>query len=80
MMVVGGMLWGYLIGTFCSVAAQMTPHVREFREHLSALNSFMDTHSLPHLMRFKLREYMHQSIHLVLARRTHSYPRDPTLR
>lgn len=71
MMLFGGMLWGYLIGTFCGIAAQLSPDVRAFREHLSGLNAFMATHRLPSLMRIKLREYMHQSVHLVSARRDH---------
>jgi len=69
MMLVGGMLWGHLIGTFCGIAAQLSPDLRIFRDHLSGLNAFMRNHSLPHAMRFKLREYMHQSVHLMHAKR-----------
>ena len=71
MMLLGGMLWGYLIGTFCGIAAQMSPGVREFRDNLSGLNAFMTNHNLPDMMRVKLREYMHQSVHLMAARRDH---------
>ena len=67
MMLVGGVIWSFLIGTFCGIAANLTPGVAEFRDSLSQLNQLMDSHDLPPLMRFRLREYMHESEHLRAA-------------
>ena len=53
----GGMLWARLVGTFCGLAAQLEPEVRERRERLSSLNSFMEDVRLPPFLRFRLREY-----------------------
>ena len=69
MMLCGGMLWSYLIGTFCGIAAVLTPGVKEFRDLMSALNCFMQVHNLPDMMRIKLREYIHESAHLMRAKR-----------
>lgn len=64
MMLVGGMLWGYLIGTFAGLAASLSPSTREFHEEMSKLNQFMARYALPQKDRFQLREYMHESVHL----------------
>ena len=64
MMLFGGMLWGYLIGTFCGLAASLSPSVIAFRNLLSQLNQFMAQHRIPSEMRFRLREYIHQTNHL----------------
>ena len=63
-MLISGMLWGYLIGTFCGLAAGLSPVIKAFREDLSSLNSFMSEHGLPSETRFRMREYFHQTIHL----------------
>ena len=62
-MLLTGMLWGYLIGIFCTMAA-LSPTVQAFRNDLSALNVFMSEHHIDPKMRFRLREYMHQTVHL----------------
>lgn len=58
-----GMLWGYLIGIFCTMAAP-SPLVQEFRHDLSNLNNFMESHGVALSTRFRLREFMHQTAHL----------------
>ena len=62
-MLVTGMTWGYLIGIFCSMAA-LSPTSQAFRDEMSDLNSFMREHHVAPEMRFRLREYMHQTVHL----------------
>ena len=59
-----GMLWGYLIGTFCGLAAASSPQKVVFREELSSLNTFMTENQLPKEMRFRLREYLFEAVHL----------------
>ena len=63
-MLAGGALWGYLIGTFCGLAASLSPSVQAFREDLSALNNMMSIYMLPSELRYRLREYIHETIHL----------------
>jgi hypothetical protein len=65
-MLLTGMVWGYLVGVFCSMAT-VSPQTRAFREDMTQLNSFMMEHQLPPDMRFRLREYMHQAIYLERA-------------
>ena len=72
MMLVGGMIWSQLIGTFCGVAASLSPGVQEFRGTLSQLNAFMASMELPDLMRYKLREYMYEAVHLTHAERNNA--------
>lgn len=58
-----GMLWGYLIGIFCTMASP-SPLVQEFRHDLSSLNEFMSSHNVALATRYRLREFMHQTAHL----------------
>ena len=62
-MLLTGMIWGYLIGIFCTLAA-VSPAVQTFRDDLSDLNVFMSIHNVEPAMRFRLREYMHQTVQL----------------
>lgn len=59
-----GMMWAYLIGVFTSLASNFSPTVAQFREDLSKLNSFMSSNNLPSETRFRLREYLHETVHL----------------
>jgi hypothetical protein len=58
-----GMLWGYLIGIFCTLATA-SPSTQAFRDELSQLNTFMQTYGLDSQMRFRLREFVHETVHL----------------
>jgi hypothetical protein len=58
-----GMLWGYLIGIFCTLATA-SPSTQAFRDELSQLNKFMQTYSLDSDLRFRLREFVHETVHL----------------
>ena len=49
------LLWGYLVGVFCTLAAAK-PDEQAFHNELSQLNSFMTDHNLPSELRFRLRE------------------------
>ena len=59
-----GMMWGYLIGTFCGLAANLSPSVQQFREELSQLNDFMSKYDIDAPTRLRLREYFHETVHL----------------
>jgi len=68
LMLLGGMIWGSVIATFCGVIASMDPKGTEFRKTMDDLNSFMELQGLPRDMRISLREYFHQTKHLQIAR------------
>ena len=66
-MMFSGIMWGYLVGVFCTLAAA-SPSVQAFRDELSNLNSFMSAYNLNPELRFRLREFLHETVHL---RNTH---------
>jgi hypothetical protein len=59
-MLLSGMLWGYLVGVFCTLATA-SPSVQAFRDELSQLNGFCATYRLPSDLRFRLRSDTHTS-------------------
>ena len=66
-MLMGSILWGQLIGTFCSIIATFNPEGAEFRRMMDELNRFMRLEGLDNAMRQRLREYFHQTKHLRLT-------------
>lgn len=68
LMMMGGFLWGQVIGTFCGVIATFDPHGGEFRRNMDDLNVFMTNKNLPVDMRRRLREYFHQTKHLQMSK------------
>ena len=64
LMLLGGGIWGFVIGTFVSVIANWGPATREFRRNMDDLNSWMARHGMNPKMRLRLREYFHQTRHL----------------
>jgi hypothetical protein len=63
-MLVGALVFAYLIGNFCALASALSPDLAQFRFDLSDLNSIMSKESIPADLRYKLREYMHNTGHL----------------
>lgn len=68
LMLLGGFLWGQVIGTFCGVIATYNPAQAEFNENMDNLNHFMAQHGLSAAKKQRLREYFHQTKHLQMAR------------
>ena len=68
LMLLGGMIWGMIIATFCGVISNLDPAGTEFRTTMDNLNRFMALQGLPQEMRQSLREYFHQTKHLQIAR------------
>jgi len=68
LMLLGGMIWGMVIATFCGVIANLDPAGTEFRQTMDNLNRFMALQGLPTTMRQQLREYFFQTRHLQIAR------------
>ena len=69
MMLSGSLLFAYLVGSFCGLAANLSPDVVSFRQDLTELNRFLAQNSIPNQLRYRLREYMHQTVTL---RRAHT--------
>jgi len=66
MILFSGVLWSQLIGVLCGIAANLSPAQAAFRKELSELNGFMTANPglLDMKTRFRLREYLHQSVHM----------------
>jgi len=63
-MLVGSILWGQVIATFCNVVNNVNPERTEFRRTMDELNRFMRINRLSSITCQRLREYFHQTKHL----------------
>ena len=82
LMLIGAMVWGQIISTFCLVLATSDQAGTEFRQRMDDLNGFMAEYGLSSEMRRRLREYYHESKHLS-GKKTHQHlyaDMSPTLR
>ena len=64
MMLSGSLLFAYLVGSFCGLAANLSPDVVNFRQDLTDLNKFLAANSIPPTLCYQLREYMHHTVFL----------------
>jgi len=64
MMLLGSLLFAYLVGSFCGLAANLSPDTVRFRQDLTDLNKFLTANAIPTSLRYELREYMHQAVAL----------------
>jgi len=64
LMLIGAMMWGQVISTFCLVLATSDPVGTAFHQEIDNLNGFMQRYRLPKDMQQRLREYWHQAKHL----------------
>ena len=67
-MLIGALTFSYLIGNFCALASALSPDLAQFRFDLSDLNKLMSREIVPDEMRYRLREYMHNTDHLRQAK------------
>ena len=67
LMLIGGCLWGYVIGTFCGAIANLSPAVAEFRTNMNDLNGYIATNQINQPLARRLREFFHQTSHLADA-------------
>ena len=47
MMLTGSMLFAYLVGSFCGLAANLSPDIVRFRQDLTDLNKFLTANAIP---------------------------------
>jgi len=57
LMVVGGTIWAYILGTICSLVATVEAKQSEQRKTMHMLNSFMIAEKLPREMQIRVRKY-----------------------
>jgi len=60
LVIFGALLWTQVLAMFCDVATNANPALVEFRQHLDALNAYIQMYNLPRPTAHRLREYMHQ--------------------
>mmetsp|Transcript_6920 Transcript_6920/g.18182 ORF Transcript_6920/g.18182 Transcript_6920/m.18182 type:complete len:386 (+) Transcript_6920:11-1168(+) len=66
-MLFSGMLWCYVMGSFCGIAATLDPRSVNFRTTMDALNLFMQDRGLPRQSRVIIRSFFHKTRHLQYA-------------
>lgn len=62
-------VWAHVLATFTGILISSNPHTREFRHNMDQLNRFLKdqpTSILSANTRTRLREYMHQSRHIMI--------------
>ena len=67
LMLISGMLWCYIMGSFCTIATTLDPRSVQFRTNMDALNLFMRDRGLPRAARVLIRQYFHNTRHLQYA-------------
>jgi len=63
-MFAGAIVFAQIVGSFCGLAASLAPDQAQFRTDLSDLNDHMASDGISADLRYRLREYMHQTLHL----------------
>ena len=56
LMLICGMIWGYVIGTFCGAIANLAPATFEFRRNMDDLNSYLAMNRVDKALGTRLRE------------------------
>uniref|UniRef100_A0A7S2MDU8 Cyclic nucleotide-binding domain-containing protein n=1 Tax=Haptolina brevifila TaxID=156173 RepID=A0A7S2MDU8_9EUKA len=64
LMILGGIIWGYVIGTFCGTIANLSPATREFRHNMDDLNTYMAANHFDSSLQARLREYFFRARHI----------------
>ena len=61
LMLSSSIVWCYVMGQACSIAATLDPAAIEFKANIDALNVFMRERGLPKTLKVALRTYFHNS-------------------
>ena len=61
MMLVGSMVWAWVIGSLCGILATLNPHGTAFQNLMDELNFFMRTNNFQSEHRVRLREFFRQT-------------------
>jgi hypothetical protein len=66
-MLLGGIMWAYIIGNLCATMGALDPIEMNYRTRYDQLNNMLDEHDLPTGMRIKTRDYFRESKQLMKA-------------
>ena len=69
-MLIGSMVWAWVIGSLCGILATLNPHATAFQNMMDALNYFMKTNNFESSHRVRLRDFFRQTQDYA---RIHSY-------
>ena len=56
MLLIGVLLWAYVLSQFCDMATNSSPGNTEFKQLLDGLNEYFDARDVPRSMHHRLRE------------------------
>jgi hypothetical protein len=61
---IGAVCFAYIVGSFFGIVVSLAPERAQFRTDLTELNFHMAAENIPPEMQYRLREYMHLTVHL----------------
>ena len=61
---IGAVCFAYIVGSFFGIVVSLAPERAQFRTDLTELNFHMAAENIPPEMQYRLREYMHMTVHL----------------
>ena len=61
MMLVGGLMWAYVLSSLCSIFSELNPHEKAYKNQMDELTYFMEAQRLPRSLRQRLRDFFHQT-------------------
>ena len=61
MMVLGSIVWAWVIGSLCGLLATLNPHQTSYRNMMDALNHFMSEHHFDTDHRVRMRQFLRQT-------------------
>merc|ERR550514_1946303 len=67
-MIIGGMIWAYVIGECCGAVANLDPLQTAFQHNMDALNFMLADQGVPDKMRKDLRAYFRESRYVARLR------------
>ena len=57
-MLIGGMVWAYILGSFCGIITQMDSRGTSFRNTMDDLNFMLEDQQIPQEARRRVRQYV----------------------
>jgi hypothetical protein len=72
MLLVGGGVWAYVIGSICGIISTLNPAKVEFRQTMDQLNYFVGDQGVPDDLAIRLRGFFRNSQHLIRSWRNDS--------
>jgi hypothetical protein len=64
LMLSGGMVWAYILGSFCTVVLSMDTRGAVFRQTVDDLNFMLEDRAIPRPLRVRVRQFFYQTQHM----------------